>query len=170
MKIARIGIKNMYNLKNLNLDFGDYYALVVGPNGCGKTNIIKCVEKAIKLAIRDIDHNRVEDLINYEQSDGENSFIRLDFKLNSTEISKLLKLRMISIVERTIRLCRLLLPAREQRILADLERIFLQKTVPLLLENLRSTIKDLKKWKSKDADVVISYVDAGLHFFEATTK
>ena len=172
MKIARIRIKNIYNLKNVNLDFSHHCALVVGPNGCGKTNIIKCIVKALHRAIGEIERNNVEDLLNYQQPDGENSFITIDFKLSNREISKLLKLRMISIFERTIRLCRSLLPENVRLHVPDQVMTSARETVPLLWENLRSTIENLHQWQrpSEDADVVISYVDAKLHFSEVKTK
>ena len=44
MKFTRVRINNFYNLKDVDLDLTQGQALIVGPNGSGKTNIIKCVE------------------------------------------------------------------------------------------------------------------------------
>ena len=43
MRFTRVKIDNFYNLKDVNLDFTNGNTLIVGPNGSGKTNIIKCI-------------------------------------------------------------------------------------------------------------------------------
>ena len=43
MKFTRIQINGFYNLRDVDLDLTNGNALIVGPNGSGKTNIIKCI-------------------------------------------------------------------------------------------------------------------------------
>ena len=43
MKFTRVRIDGFYNLRDVDLDLTNRNALIVGPNGSGKTNIIKCI-------------------------------------------------------------------------------------------------------------------------------
>ena len=43
MRFTRVKIDNFYNLKDVNLDLTNGNTLIVGSNGSGKTNIIKCI-------------------------------------------------------------------------------------------------------------------------------
>ena len=43
MRFTRVKIDNFFNLKDVNLDLTNGNTLIVGPNGSGKTNIIKCI-------------------------------------------------------------------------------------------------------------------------------
>ena len=43
MRFTRVKIDNFFNLKDVDLDLTNGNTLIVGPNGSGKTNIIKCI-------------------------------------------------------------------------------------------------------------------------------
>ena len=44
MRFTKVKIDNFFNLKDVNLDLTNGNTLIVGPNGSGKTNIIKCIQ------------------------------------------------------------------------------------------------------------------------------
>ena len=48
MKFTRVRINGFYNLRDVDLDLTNGNALIVGPNGSGKTNIIKCLNFLVK--------------------------------------------------------------------------------------------------------------------------
>ena len=64
MKFTRVRINGFYNLKDVDLDFSNGSALIVGPNGSGKTNIIKCIDFLIKqiLGLRDPSDRQIWDV------------------------------------------------------------------------------------------------------------
>lgn len=55
MKFSRVRIDGFYNLKDVDLDLTNGNALIVGPNGSGKTNIIKCINLLVKEILQETD-------------------------------------------------------------------------------------------------------------------
>ena len=71
MKLTKVKIDNFYNLREVHLDLRSGNTLIVGPNGSGKTNVIKCVQFLVEKILSECEepanrkskHNYLEHLI-----------------------------------------------------------------------------------------------------------
>ena len=165
MKLRRITINGEYNLKNVDLDLRNDCALLVGANGSGKTNIIKCIAAMLKFA------TAAENDMFVELTSGDmrlkDPSIKLYFDLNKNERKEIMKLRMMYVIDKTIQLCKPLVAEdslKSYNSYRSLPKVtkFRQSVIPQLLEVFKASCERLGDWhstSSNDAEVIISYHD-----------
>ena len=157
MRLTRVEIKNWYNIKSANLDLSDGRALVVGPNGCGKTNIIKCIAKLFQSIGSDLSSLTFREKL--EDKRPGDSFIDLYFNFNELEREIFLKLKMHAVTSRVLMLCRLLKSKTDSPDCQKLQENFRHESVPLLLKVLNSSCASLSQWRKQrnSPDVIVSH-------------
>ena len=169
MKLTRIEIKDVYNIKNANLDLSNGCALVVGPNGCGKTNIIKCIVQVLEKAADEVacsSHSNQK--FQFREMQPKNivgySFINLSFNFNETERKIFMQLRMIAITTNVLHLCNLL--QRRTASHANLTKKFWDEIFPSLLKVLSSSCAELNQWHKRrnSADLTVSQFEPPVEF------
>ena len=69
MRFTRVKIDNFFNLKDVNLDLTNGNTLIVGPNGSGKTNIIKCIHFLVNAILGQCEGYEYKSLYHYGQPD-----------------------------------------------------------------------------------------------------
>ena len=165
MKLRRITINGEYNLKNVDLDLKNECALLVGANGCGKTNILKCIAAVLKAATVTDDNGMIVELTSGDMRLKEPS-IKLYFDLNKNERKEIMELRTMYVIDKTIQLCKSLVEEGPRATYISYRSSpevtkFRQKVIPQLLDVFKASCKRLGEWhKSSDnADVIISYHD-----------
>ena len=158
MRLTRVEIKNWYNIKSANLDLSDGRALVVGPNGCGKTNIIKCIAKVLQPT--GFNSSSFEFREKLEDKRPGDSFIDLYFNFNESEREIFLKLRMIAVTSRVFMLYEFLTSKTDSRDSKKFQEKFRNESVPLLLKLLNSSCASLSQWRKQrnSPDVILSHV------------
>ena len=102
MHFSRIRINNFYNLKDVDLDLSSSSALIVGANGSGKTNIVKCVEKLVKAITSDSTTYRYGKIFdrgiwNVGKSSNDETYIKIEAFLNKDEAQLLSTLQAMLI-------------------------------------------------------------------------
>ena len=169
MKLTRIEIKDVYNIKNANFDLSNGCALVVGPNGCGKTNIIKCIVQVLEKAAGEVAcSSHSEQKFQFIEMQPKNiarcSFINLFFNFNERERKIFMQLRMIAIMTNVLDLCDSLQYRTSSH--ANLEEKFWDEIFPLLLKVLSSSYAELDKWPKgrNSADLTVSQFEPRVEF------
>ena len=169
MKLTRIEIKDVYNIKNANLDLSNGCALVVGPNGCGKTNIIKCIVQVLEKAGDEVACSpRSSQKFQFIEMQPKNivgySFINLSFNFNERERKIFMQLRMIAITTNVLHLCNLL--QRRTASHANLTKKFWDEIFPSLLKVLSSSCAELNQWHKRrnSADLTVSQFEPPVEF------
>lgn len=94
MKLTEVTIKNCYNLSQVELDVNQGRVLIVGTNGSGKTNILKCISAVLNGPI-DRRHS-----YSIPTNDIGKLAVLLGFTLCRDERLALMKLRIIHVIER----------------------------------------------------------------------
>ena len=98
MRFTRIQINNFYNLKNVDIDLTSGTALVVGPNGSGKTNIIKCVQFVLQsLSSNRLCYDMTKGKLgetSWNNEGGADAYIRIQAGFSRSEVRLLCELRI----------------------------------------------------------------------------
>ena len=98
MRFTRIQINNFYNLKNVDIDLTSGTALVVGPNGSGKTNIIKCVQFVLQsLSSNRLNYDMTKGKLgetSWDKEGGADAYIRIQAGFSRSEVRLLCELRI----------------------------------------------------------------------------
>jgi DNA repair exonuclease SbcCD ATPase subunit len=92
MELKRARYRNWCQFRDLTIDFSPGLNLIIGPNGCGKSNSLKGVYAAIT-GETGRNEGKQGDNINQKAAADEPSFVELDFHHNGSVVSAMQSLR-----------------------------------------------------------------------------
>ena len=103
MKLTRIQINEFFNLQKIDIDLSPGHALILGPNGTGKSKIFKCVQFLVEQSISSLEPVHLKHLLWNDceriwNLNADSCYIKLDFTLSDKEMNFLRTSRIIRLI------------------------------------------------------------------------